>query len=63
MVGDARMNIHGWKQLAEWSLKHSCLTPDQHEQAKQIFARDWEVFCQWVVDTYAEYTDTLPELK
>ncbi|KAK5163037.1 uncharacterized protein LTR77_010971 [Saxophila tyrrhenica] len=52
MVGDPRMNIHGWKQLAEWSLEHSCLSPGEIHLAKGIYARQWEAFCQWVVDEY-----------
>ncbi|KAK4546970.1 hypothetical protein LTR36_001702 [Oleoguttula mirabilis] len=63
MVGDTRMTIHGWKQLAEWSLEHSCLTEAELKQAMEIFGRDWEVFCQWVVETYGEYADGLPDLQ
>jgi adenosine deaminase CECR1 len=62
MVGDPRMNIHGWKQLAEWSLEHSCLSDDEISQAKAIHARDWDAFCQWVVSTYKGYADSLDEL-
>ncbi|KAK5122871.1 hypothetical protein LTR08_006822 [Meristemomyces frigidus] len=32
MVGDTRMSVHGWKQLAEWSLQHSCLTAEELEK-------------------------------
>lgn len=62
MVGDTRMTIHGWKQLAEWSLEHSCLTDEERKRAMAIFARDWEAFCQWVVAEYGEYADGLPAL-
>ncbi|KAK3617249.1 hypothetical protein LTR22_026797 [Elasticomyces elasticus] len=49
MVGDLRMNIHGWKQLAEWSIKYSCLTAAEQEHAMKVFARDWEAFCGWII--------------
>lgn len=52
MVGDPRMTVHGWKQLAEWSIEHSCLDPTDIKRAQEIFAKDWEAFCQWVVSTY-----------
>ena len=63
MVGDPRMTIHGWKQLAEWSLEHSCLDHKQKQEAKKIHSRDWEQFCQWVVDEYGAYADALPKLS
>jgi adenosine deaminase CECR1 len=52
MVGDTRMSIHGWKQLAEWSIEHSCLSTDEKAEGLRIYRQDWEAFCQWVVDTY-----------
>lgn len=61
MVGDLRMNIHGWKQLAEWSLEHACLTPKEQEEAKAIFKKDWEEFCGSIVDNFGEYAKSLPD--
>jgi adenosine deaminase CECR1 len=62
MVGDTRMTIHGWRQLIEWSLEHSCLTEAEHAQAQKIFARDWEAFCAGVVRDHGEYADSLKDL-
>ena len=62
MVGDTRMTLHGWKQLVEWSIEHSCLTVDEIGRAKGILKREWEIFCEWVVTTYGDYADSLPEL-
>lgn len=53
------MNIHGWKQLAEWSIEHSCLTEAERAQGLKIFCREFEAFCQWIVDTYGEYANGL----
>ncbi|KAK5151463.1 hypothetical protein LTS14_009306 [Recurvomyces mirabilis] len=65
MVGDTRMNIHGWKQLAEWSIQHSCLAEAEIDRAMNIFAKDWDAFCHWVVSTYGQYADglTKPDLS
>ena len=62
MVGDPRMTIHGWKQLAEWSIEHSCLSADEIKRAKDIHARAWEAFCQWIVSEYGDFAYNLPEL-
>lgn len=53
------MNIHGWKQLAVWSLEHSCLDEGQQAQAMKIFEKDWEDFCEWVVERFGEYAKGL----
>ena len=62
MVGDTRMSVHGWKQLAQWSIEHSCLSDDEKKRAATIFDKDWQTFCQWVVYTYGEYVSSLPKL-
>ena len=49
------MNIHGWKQLAQWSVEHSCLTKEEIKKGKAILAKEWEEFCEWIVETYGEY--------
>lgn len=63
MVGDTRMTIHGWKQLAEWSIEHSCLTPDEIKQGLKIFRREFEEFCKWIVASFGEYADGLKPLS
>lgn len=62
MVGDPRMDLHGWKQLAEWSLEHACLDHNQRSQAMGIFEEAWDDFCKWVVERYGEYADGLKDL-
>lgn len=46
------MTIHGWKQLTQWSIEHSCLTAEEKKHGLDILKAKWEVFCQWIVDTY-----------
>ncbi|GAB7365754.1 hypothetical protein MBLNU230_g7089t1 [Neophaeotheca triangularis] len=60
MVGDTRMTLHGWRQLVEWSVQHSCLDEEQQRRAMKILAAKWEAFCQWVVGEYGEYARKLP---
>lgn len=44
------MSLHGWKQLAEWSIEHSCLTPEEREKGLLILRREWEKFCNYIVE-------------
>jgi adenosine deaminase CECR1 len=55
------MTIHGWKQLAEWSIEHSCLDEGQIQEAKAIHAREWERFCEWIVRTFGAEVDGVGE--
>ncbi|KAL1626864.1 hypothetical protein SLS56_006592 [Neofusicoccum ribis] len=59
MVGTPIMSVHGWRQLAEWSIKYSCIDEEQQEDGLRIFKERWEIFCQWIVEEYADYADTL----
>lgn len=61
MVGDLRMNIHGWKQLAEWSIEHACLKPEEQVRAKKIFHKQFEEFCGKVVENFGQYAKDLPD--
>jgi adenosine deaminase CECR1 len=46
MVGSTAMTLHGWRQLAEWSIEFSCLSEQEKVQAMVIFRREWEAFCE-----------------
>lgn len=56
------MSIHGWKQLAVWSLEHACLDEGEQTKAKAIFEREWEGFCGWVVETFGQLARGLREI-
>lgn len=62
MVGDPRMDIHGWKQLALWSIEHSCISHQEQIRAKAIFRKDWEAFCLSVVEDYGSHADSMKDL-
>lgn len=55
LVGDPRMSLHGWKQLAQWSIEHSCISAEEVKRGKEIHAREFEAFCKWIVENYGEY--------
>ena len=57
------MSIHGWKQLALWSIEHSCLDHNQRAQLQGTFEQEWASFCQWVVGEHQEFANTLPERR
>lgn len=59
MVGTPTMNLHGWRQLAEWSIKYSCLTEAEKEKAMRIFTNEWDNFCGWIITEYSEHAKTL----
>lgn len=56
------MNMHGWKQLAQWSIEHACLDVHQRAEAMGIFDRAWHRFCEKVVEDYDAYAATLQDL-
>jgi len=60
MIGSESMSLLGWKQLAKWSLEHSCMDKDQLEEVTTEWTKRWAKFCQWIVD---EYEQKLPDWK
>lgn len=53
MIGSESMNLFGWKQLATWSLEHSCMTPDELTAVTAEWQSRWDAYCQWIVDEYS----------
>ena len=46
------MTLYGWKQLAEWSIKHSCMDAEEQEKVMTQWKRLWDEFCQWIIKDY-----------
>jgi adenosine deaminase CECR1 len=59
MVGSPAMNIHGWRQLVEWSVEHSMLSLTQKLEAREILRREWEQFCAWIIEEYGAFAAEL----
>ncbi|KUJ21791.1 Metallo-dependent hydrolase [Mollisia scopiformis] len=53
IIGSESMNLLGWKQLAKWSLEHSCMNPDEKAAVTAEWQSKWNAFCQWIVDEYS----------
>ncbi|KAK0708298.1 adenosine/AMP deaminase [Lasiosphaeris hirsuta] len=52
MAGKSDMTLHGWRQLIEWSLEHSCLEDDRRAKIRQEWETMWQNFCKWIVEEY-----------
>ena len=55
MISSESMNLFGWKQLAIWSLEHSCMDADERAKVERVWRTKWLEFCQWIVDTYTPF--------
>ncbi|KAI1435451.1 hypothetical protein GGR50DRAFT_687033 [Xylaria sp. CBS 124048] len=44
MAGNKMINLYGWKQLAIWSIEHSCLSPDELRRTMAEWEKRWEEF-------------------
>ena len=54
MIGSEDMSLLGWKQLAKWSLQHSCMDDAQKKEVTEIWQQKWDEYCRWIVDTYSD---------
>lgn len=54
MIGSESMSLFGWKQLAKWSLEHSCMEPPLKKKVKKEWERRWEDFCYWIVEEFSD---------
>lgn len=54
MAGKSDMTLHGLRQLAEWSIEHSCLEDDRKAEVRSDWEAMWESFCRWIVKEYAQ---------
>lgn len=57
MIGSEAMTLQGWKQLAKWSLDHSCMGADQLKIVKTEWSKKWNEFCHWIVQEYGPQLD------
>ena len=47
------MTLHGWKQLALWSIEHSCMDTQERKEVLVNWLRLWDEFCRWIVQEYS----------
>lgn len=61
LVGKADMGLYGWRQLAEWSLTHSCYsTPAALACARANWLDEWRDFVGWLLQ---EFDSANPETQ
>jgi adenosine deaminase CECR1 len=64
MIGSEAMSLQGWKQLAKWSLEHSCMNTEELAAVTAEWSRRWKEFCQWIVDEYGpRFPDHEPQIS
>ncbi|KAI1757947.1 hypothetical protein F4782DRAFT_536649 [Xylaria castorea] len=44
MAGHRNINLYGWKQLARWSIEHSCLSAEERRRALTEWEKRWQDF-------------------
>jgi len=49
MAGKADMTIHGWRQLIEWSIEHSCMEDGLKAEVQTAWKQEWQKFCDKIV--------------
>lgn len=52
MAGRPDMTLHGWRQLIEWSIEHSCMDPEERAVVYGAWLVMWNNFCQDIIDGY-----------
>jgi hypothetical protein len=49
MVGSQGMNLHGWRQLIEWSIEHASLDKEERRRLlDDMWKPRWNGFIQWI---------------
>jgi adenosine deaminase CECR1 len=51
-AGKKDMTLYGWKQLAEWSIEHSCMGSKLQSSVLAEWRKLWDAFCTWIVKEY-----------
>jgi len=57
MIGKSDMSLHGWRQLIEWSLQHSCMSIDERQNVRAEWEKRWDAFLDWMLEEYGAIAD------
>ncbi|CAK7198079.1 hypothetical protein SEUCBS139899_000737 [Sporothrix eucalyptigena] len=52
LVGKADMGLFGWRQLAEWSLIHSCFNEADSKRARENWLKKWNDYVIWLLKEF-----------
>lgn len=61
-AGKTDMTLYGWKQLALWSIEHSCMDAKEQEEVMRHWKRLWDEFCLWIIQEYSYLLAQKPDL-
>ncbi|KAI1116538.1 hypothetical protein F5Y14DRAFT_449052 [Nemania sp. NC0429] len=64
MAGHEDINIYAWKQLARWSIEHSCLSGEERRRMLREWEKRWEEFVDAVIraSTSKQHYHSISEL-
>ncbi|OHE98046.1 adenosine/AMP deaminase [Colletotrichum orchidophilum] len=54
MVGKTDMTLHGWRQLIEWSLEHSCMSKEELAAVRMEWEKRWKKFLEWILTEFKD---------
>jgi adenosine deaminase CECR1 len=55
MIGKTDMTLFGWKQLIQWSLDHSCMSPAEHGAVRRAWEARWEKFLDEAIEEFGAF--------
>ena len=63
MAGKSDMTLHGFRQLIEWSLEHSCLEDGRRAGIRADWEVMWDSFCQDIIDEHGHLLKETTEIN
>ncbi|KAK4166426.1 putative adenosine deaminase-related growth factor [Cladorrhinum sp. PSN259] len=63
MAGKSDMTLHGFRQLIEWSIEHSCMEPEVKAKVYIDWEKMWNYFCKRVADGEFDYPNSTAAAK
>ncbi|RYC55388.1 hypothetical protein CHU98_g10822 [Xylaria longipes] len=65
MAGHRNINLYGWKQLARWSIEHSCLNAEERRRTLTEWEKRWQDFIDALteVSNFGLRLADIPELE
>lgn len=61
LVGDPKMSLYAWKQLARWSIQYSCLSDEDKKSGLGDLEKSWEEFCVRILQDFAGLLERVKE--
>jgi adenosine deaminase CECR1 len=61
-AGKVDMTLFGWKQLALWSIDHSCLEPEKMQEVRTEWNKLWYNFCHEIIRGYGREEEVISRL-